>query len=93
MSESKGIATAGIVIIVLVLLTALVTSQGVVKASPPADMAGMNMQAQGSATGEVEITPILRAALGCVLTYRDSSEGGVFSYQRAEIFARLGVSY
>jgi len=42
---------------------------------------------------DVEVFRMFHTALGTVLTTRDSSLGGVFTYQRAEVYVRLNFTY
>lgn len=53
----------------------------------------VDLQLGGNALAEYELNRMLRLGLGTVLTLRDSSEGGPFTYQRAEVFARVTVAY
>jgi len=53
--------------------------------------ADTQLQFDGSAS--MELARYVRLTAGCVLTRRDSSLGGVFSYQRAEIYLRAGFTY
>ena len=53
----------------------------------------VDLQVQGNGTVEYQFNRFLKAGTGVVLTLRDSSEGGVFTYQRAEIFGRITATY
>ena len=50
-------------------------------------------QAQAEAQASVEIFRMLHTAVGTVLTTRNSSLGGVFTYNRAEIYFRVNFTY
>jgi len=50
-------------------------------------------QAMAQAALDVELFRMLHASIGAILTSRDSSLGGVFTYQRTEAFIRLNFTY
>ena len=50
-------------------------------------------QAQATGAVDVEIFRMFHTALGAVLSSRDSSYGGLFTYNRKEVFLRLNFTY
>ena len=52
-----------------------------------------DLQAQANGSLDYDINNLFRIGLGAVMTYRDSSEAGPFTFQRVEVFGRLAVTY
>ncbi len=87
--DLRGYASLSLLLGGRVLLTAGVTGDRL----GFANRGRVDFQLGGNALLEYEVNRLLRLGLGCVLTLRDSNSGGPFSYQRAEVFGRVTLTY